>query len=530
MNRSFTMVRAVVFAGVFAAGAGGCNALIGLEVGEAEPSELDDGASSSSAGGSSAVSAVSAGGGGGGGAGSGEGGGGAGSGGGELACNDSRPGAIAAPSGLWGETIGADVGAVAALDNAVTAVVNETASFTVARWSSTGVRQSDYGLSAPGVLGTHLAIRTGVTVVAGESTQSVDLASARRCRVGPNGEARTTRPSFVAALDAAGQCAWAWSIDSNSGTAARGLAVTSDAVVFAVELMDKGKSYGPCVLERSVEKQSVLVVALDPAQGACKWSRSLGARAGVTVRALVAGATAGAGSVTVVGDYDTTRGAVAFGADTPDATEGRGIFVARYASRDGAPQEVMTLRLDGDHRVAPHGAAALPDGDVVIAGSYAGALDFDNPCPGMPEAGRNDNVFVARVSEDGAVWSRGFGDAAAIQTTTGVAVDDAGSIYVTGRFTGEIDLGAAGKLAVPPGKQAGFLIRLDDAGNVVSASTLEGDGTVDLRVVAAGGALGGPLYVSGKLTGTLDLGLDERLGSRADAEPRGFVARLSDAP
>ncbi|WP_437574224.1 hypothetical protein [Sorangium sp. So ce887] len=517
MKRALTMVRAVFCAGLFAAGAGGCNALIGLEVGEADPGEIDDGAPSSSAGGSSAVSAGAGG------------GGGADSGGGDLACNDTRPGAIAAPSGLWGDTIGVDVGDIAALDDAVTAIVNETASFTVARWSSTGVRQSGYGLSAPGVWGTHLAIGAGVTVVAGESALGVDLADAR-CHVGPHEGATTTRPSFVAALDAAGRCAWAWSIDSDHGTAARGLAVTSDAVVFAVESVDKGRSFGPCNLKRTVTEESVLVAAFDPARGACKWSRNLGTRAGVTVRTLVAGATSGEGSVAVVGDYDTTRGSVAFGEDTPRAAEGRGIFVARYASSDGAPQKVTMLRLEGDQRVAAHGAAGLPDGDVVIAGSYAGALDFEDPCPRMPEAGGTDNAFVARVSEHGTVWSRGFGDAAAIQTAAGVAVDDAGAIYVTGLFTGEIDLGAAGKLAVRPGKQAGFLIRLDGAGNVVSASTLEGDGAADLRVVAAGGARGGPVYVAGNLTGPLELGLDERLGSHADAEPHGFVARLSDAP
>ncbi|WP_437807715.1 hypothetical protein [Sorangium sp. So ce1078] len=516
MKRALTKVRAVFCAGLFAAGAGGCNALIGLEVGETDPGEIEDGASSSSAGGSSAVSAGAGG------------GGGAGSGGGELACNDARPGAIAAPSGLWGDTMGVDVGDIAALDDAVTAVINETASFTVARWSSTGVRQSDYGLSAPGVWGTHLAIGAGVAVVAGEATRSVDLADAR-CRVGPHGGASTTRPSFVAALDAAGRCAWAWSIDSDGGTAARGLAATSDAVVFAVESVDNGRSFGPCDLKRTVTEESALVVALDPARGACKWSRNLGTRAGVTVRALAAGATSGVGSVAVVGDYDSARGSVAFG-DTPRAAEGRGIFVARYASRDGAPQKVTMLRLQGDQRVAPHGAAELPGGDVAIAGSYTGALDFEDTCPAMPDAGGTDNVFVARVSEHGAVWSRGFGDAATVQTAAGVAVDDAGSIHVTGLFTGEIDLGAAGKLAVPSGRQAGFLIRLDGAGHVVSASTLEGDGTADLRIVAAGGALSEPLYVAGNLTGTLELGLDERLGSQADAEPRGFIARLSGAP
>ncbi|WP_437332478.1 hypothetical protein [Sorangium sp. So ce394] len=516
MKRSLTKLRAGLGAALFASGASGCNALIGLEVGEADPAEIDDAASSSSAGGSSAVGAGAGG------------SGGAGSGGGELACNGAREGAVAAPSGLWGDTIGVDVADIAAQDDAVTAVVNEADAFTVARWSSAGVRQGEVSLSAPGVWGTHLAVGTGATFVAGESTQSVDLADAR-CRVGPRGGAAAARSSFVAALDAAGRCAWAWSLDSDGGTAARGLAATSDAVVFAVDSVDKAKSSGPCDLKRTIAEESVLIAAFDPARGACKWSRTLGARSGVTVRALVAGATAGPGSVAVVGEYDTARGAVAFGEATPRALDGRGIFVARYASSDGAPQRVTTLRLAGDQRIAPHGAAQLPDGDVVIAGSYTGAIDFEDTCPGMPEAGGTDNVFVARVSEGGVMWSRGFGDAAAIQAAAAVTVDAAGAIYVAGLFAGEIDLGDAGVLAASPGTRAGFLIQLDGAGGVISASTLDGAGSADVRAVAAGGAPGGPLYVGGNVAGLLGLGLDEPLGSQADAEPRGFVARLAGA-
>ncbi|WP_437721251.1 hypothetical protein [Sorangium sp. So ce861] len=51
-----------------------------------------------------------------------------------------------------------------------------------------------------------------------------------------------------------------------------------------------------------------------------------------------------------------------------------------------------------------------------------------------------------------------------------------------------------------------------------------------MRAVAAGGAPGGPLYVGGSVAGIVGLGLDEPLGSQADAEPRGFIARLAGAP
>ncbi|WP_437500344.1 hypothetical protein [Sorangium sp. So ce1099] len=528
MNPCLKKVRAVCCAGLFAAAAGGCNDLIGLEVGHEDPIEADAGASSSaggssaggssaggaSAGGASAVSAVSS-----------------GAGGGDPACNEAEGAALVEPSGLWGDTVGASVGGIAALDDGVMALVNETASltatssFTVARWSASGARESDLMASATGVRGTHLAVTPGVAFVAGESTASVRLSGAE-CHVGPQGGV-SHRPSFVAALDSAGQCTWAWSADFDGGTTPRGLAATSGAVVLAVESAGKGRSYGPCVIRRTVAEGASLIAALDPESGACKWDIDLGDPAAVSVRALVASATAG--SLAVVGSYNAAKGAVTVGEDPSRSTEGHGLFVARYALDDGAPQQVTTLRVEGDQRVEPRAVAQLPDGDLVLVGNYAGPLDLGDACPRVPDAGNTDNVFVARVSEHGAVWIRGFGDASTVQRASGVTVDGAGSIHVTGLFSGELDLGSALKLAAPAGKQAGFLMKLDAAGHLVSASKLEGH-TADMQVFVAAGAAGDSLVVAGSVTGTLDLDLGELLGGDAAAGPRGFVSRLADAP
>ncbi|XYH98464.1 hypothetical protein ACMHYB_01500 [Sorangium sp. So ce1128] len=233
--------------------------------------------------------------------------------------------------------------------------------------------------------------------------------------------------------------------------------------------------------------------------------------------------------MTVVGDYDSLSGAVSFGGDTPFASEHRDVFIARYVSTDGALQDVTTLNLDGDQQVAQHGAALLPGGDVVIAGTYRGIIDFGDRCPALPDAGETENFFIARVSSDGVVWSRGFGDATESQVAAGVAVDDDGSIYITGEFTGAIALGSAGMLTTS-WKRAGFLMRLDARGNLVSAARFEGDGSVAVRAVATKGGSDAPLYIAGAVTGTLSLpGLDKPLGSDGDPESHGFIARLSGA-
>ncbi|WP_437275441.1 hypothetical protein WME90_29885 [Sorangium sp. So ce375] len=534
--------------------AGGCNALIGLEVGDLAPSQSGAGAASSGgpgtggsgeggAGEGGAGGSGSSGGGGNGGSDSGGGGNGGGdsggggnggSGGGGPTCSDAE-GSIVEPSASWGQTIGFDVGDLAASDGALTAVVTDVLDsgafrFSVGKWSSAGENDSRYGLSANDIWGLHLATGGGTTYVAGEAAGSTTLPGGLLdgCRVGPALVATNTTTSFLAALDANGRCGWAFSLDAQHGTTARAMAASSEAVVFAVDVTDAGRSFGPCEL-KSVPAESALLAALYPTDGACKWQHRLGPRAAVAVKALPVNPRAGGNVVTVVGDYESLDGAVTFGGDTPFAAEQRDVFVARYAAISGALVDVTPLNLAGDQLVSQHGAALLPGGDVVIAGSYRGSVDFGDGCPALPDAGDTENFFVARVSRKGAVWSRGFGDDKESQVAAGVAVDAAGAIYVTGEFTGTLALGSTGSLTTSQ-KRAGFLMRLDAQGNLISAAKVEGAGAVALRVVAVDGALGGPVYVAGAMTGTLTLdGLNGPLGSESDPESRGFIARLSGA-
>ncbi|WP_437542544.1 hypothetical protein WME97_30610 [Sorangium sp. So ce367] len=551
-------IRSVVScAFLLAAAAGGCNALIGLEVGELDSSQSGADATSASSSGGPGTGGSGAGGAGTGGAGGGDGGGGSGgdgggggsggdggggdgggggggSGGGGPLCSDAE-GTVVEPSASWGATLGFDVGDLAASDGALTAVITEVLDsgafrFSVAKWTSGGANDSRYGLSANDVWGLHLAAGDGATYVAGEAAGATNLPGGLldACRVGPALVATSYTTSFVAALDANGRCGWAWSVDAQHNTTARAMAASSEAVVFAVDVTDAGRSFGPCEL-KSVPAESALLAALYPADGACKWQHRLGPRAAVTVKALPVNPKAGGNLVTVVGDYESIGGGVTFGGQTPFASEQRDVFVARYTAIDGALVDLTTLNLEGDQQVAQHGAALLPGGDVVIAGSYRGVVDFGGGCPALPDAGDTESFFVARVSRKGVVWSRGFGDDKESQVAAGVAVDGAGAIYVTGEFTGTIPLGSAGSLTTSQ-KRAGFLMRLDAQGNLISATKVEGAGTVALRVVAVDGALGGPVYVAGAVTGALRLdGLAAPLGSESDNESRGFIARLSGA-
>ncbi|WP_437670620.1 SBBP repeat-containing protein [Sorangium sp. So ce131] len=551
MKRDRRKIRSVLScAGLLAAAAGGCNALIGLEVGELDPSQAGAGAAPSAASSTGSAGGGGAGPGGAGPGGAGPGGagpGGAGSGGGDAGsgaggpfCDGPGGEVLTEPPSGWGETVGFHIGDLAALEGTATAAINEVAAdgsekLTVARWSPAGARDAGYGLSAAGAWGTHLAVGPGFAYVAGDATKGLDLPRSEgltACRIGAPVLQATYEPSFVVALDPAGKCSWAWGVDSRGGATTRGLAATSESVVMAVEVVTEGTTFGRCAPAGGVPQESVLLAALRPADGACQWSRVLGARGPVTPKVVLADSRAGSRLVTVVGDYDTLNGPVSFGGETPFESMDRDLFVARYVSNDGAPREVTTLSFEGDQLVATHGAALLPGGDVVIVGTYRGRLDWGDGCSELPDAAETDNFFVARVSDHGVAWSRGFGDPTASQTATGVAVDSVGSIYVTGQFEGELVLDNTGSFTTVPGTPAGFLIKMDSRGNILSGSKLGGDDVdpVSLWAVAAGRVSRDPVYVAGTVTGTLDLGFPRPLGSDTDQDSHAFIAGFTGIP
>ncbi|MGK4003211.1 hypothetical protein WMF31_11350 [Sorangium sp. So ce1036] len=553
-ERDLRSVRAVCGAGLVAvAAAGGCNAIIGLEVGELAPSEAGAGAASSSAtsaagggggagagGGGAGGDGAGAGGGGGaggdgsGGDGAGAGGGGAGAGGGgagggeEALCSQDREGAIRAPAGVWDRVVGTEVTDIEAQDDAVTALVNHRGALSVARWSAAGARDEGYGLTAGAalsgdVVGAHLSVGPDFAYVTGWSRISVDLSpTPGECPV-EVASGGLNRAGFLAALDGRGHCRWVWSTEATSSATPLGLAATADRVVLAFSVGGLSILSDRCAIGADDMTVSTVVAAFS-AEGECLWSHTLGATDAITVGEVVIDEEDDL--VLVVGDYDTANAPVTIGGRKL-SSQARDVFVARIGLDDGVAQDVLALERAGSQVSARQGAALLPGGDLVVAGTYSGSLDFEDVCGPMPEAASHANAFVARVSEAGVVWSRGFGDLTSDQLVASVAVDPAGSIHVMGTFDGEIDLGRSGTLTNATGLIVSFLIVLDERGNVVSAFALEGTGTTALWAAAPGATPGAPFHIAGTMSRSLDL--VPSAPDEDDAE-HGFIVQLRGAP
>ncbi|WP_437752683.1 hypothetical protein [Sorangium sp. So ce1389] len=541
MKRDLGSVRALCGAALLAAAsAGGCTTIIGLEIGELDESTGGGSATASSAsasgeGGEGGAGAGGDGAGGSGTGGDGTGGDGTGGSGEEALCSFVREGAARAPSGEWGTLAGLQVIDIKARAGAVTALVNKEKNFSVARWSDSGTLDREYSMETSELAGRfqgeHVAIASEMTYVTGAGVPGVEVpVLADECAITAKADA-TPSPTFLMALDGKGACAWAWSVDSESTSTPLGLAATPEQIVFAAALSGSAvASTNDCAFGTDNTKTSAELIAFNTA-GRCQWSRSLGTLDAVHIAAVLVDSESS--EVLVVGDYKAPNGPILMQGRPLSASQESDLFVARFRLTDGVLSNVITINAPGFQAVARRGAALLPDGDVVITGTYPGpSFDFEDECLPMPPAGMpptgdtlgTGNTFVVRADRGGLVWSRGFGDDVDDQLVISVAVDEEGSIYATGTLEGELDLGDGMKLAAPADQIASFLLVLSDHGNVLSASELVGEGMVWAWAVAPGPTLRDPLYVAGELTQTFYLVPSDH---SSDDTGEGFIARIA---
>lgn len=161
--------------------------------------------------------------------------------------------------------------------------------------------------------------------------------------------------------------------------------------------------------------------------------------------------------------------------------------------------------------------AADGSGNVVVAGSFTGAVDFGGS-PLAPGGGRD--AFVAAYDAAGRHrWSRAIGRAGS-EAVTSVAVGPNGDVVVGGYFTGTVDLGAGTSAAA--GFVDAFVVRYGADGTYRSSRAIGGPGFDAVTAVAVDAS--GDAVVAGVFEGTVDAGSGDlwSAGSRD-----GFVAKYA---
>ncbi|XXF74896.1 DNRLRE domain-containing protein [Myxococcaceae bacterium GXIMD 01537] len=179
--------------------------------------------------------------------------------------------------------------------------------------------------------------------------------------------------------------------------------------------------------------------------GTTQWWKGVGGSGQEVLRAAASSST---GEPILAGTWsgaDSTWG----GATLPG---GGGLALARLHT-DGT---VAWSRGFGAQDVDVHGVAVTPTaGDILVLGEYDGTVDFGTgPLP--TEAPGARKLFIARFGPDGTpLWSRGFtawrevaGSRLPVDVSPrAIVTDTQGAVWVTGFFTGTLDLGGGAHTA-----------------------------------------------------------------------------------
>lgn len=173
---------------------------------------------------------------------------------------------------------------------------------------------------------------------------------------------------------------------------------------------------------------SIFVARFDDGGGHV-WSKRYGGPGVAKPQAVAVDAK---GNVFIAGGFTNT---ISFGSTTLTSAGGTDAFiaalddkgVAKWAYRYGDAGEQIANAVAVDSR-----------GDVSFAGALAGAADFGG---GALTSKGEDDVFVAKLSANGVYqWGQRFGEGGP-QRAFGLAVDGGGNLVLSGTFAGALDFG-----------------------------------------------------------------------------------------
>ncbi|MCO6457547.1 MAG: cadherin domain-containing protein [Pirellulaceae bacterium] len=398
----------------------------------------------------------------------------------------------------------------------------------LAKYTSTGALVWARALSGGGPNDEGLGIAVtadGQAVATGRFSGTVDFDPSAA------GQAELTAAGdddvFVVKLDADGRFQWARQFGA-AGTQS-GQAVALDATGGVVVtgqftgLVDFDPGLGELPLDGGLIGNA-FVLKLNQA-GDLAWARATtGGESNAVGLAVGVG---GDGQVIVAGQYS---GSVHIGGTLLAPRGGTDLFVARWDS-EGTP--VWARGFGGTSADTLGGLVADAGGNVILAGGFAGTVDFD-PGSGVHQltAVAGGDAFLSKLDAGGNfTWARTYGGAGQEQAT-GVALDANGNIYASGLFQGSVDFdpGLGLDVLASAGGSDIFVAKLDPLGNHVKALSVGGEGEEHVASLAVDGL--GRVFVTGHFQTAPNAPADfdpgpGLFGLESAGDDDLFVARLS---
>ncbi|RFF27560.1 hypothetical protein DZK25_07690 [Wenzhouxiangella sp. 15181] len=249
--------------------------------------------------------------------------------------------------------------------------------------------------------------------------------------------------------------------------------------------------------------EDIFILKLDT-NGELAWGYSLGGEYDDTGRGI---GVDGEGNVYVTGEF---RGTVDFDPGPEEAT---------FQAASGTSPDIFALKFDPDGNFiwarAMHGSdgsdfvndsSVDSNGNLLTTGKFNGTVDFDpGPDSFHLTSGERDDIFVHKLDSDGNfVWARAMVSDESNEGI-GIAVDDAGNVYTTGSFRGNLDFDPGSNshpLTSDPDSSDTFVQKLDTNGEFVWAGKFTGDGFNNGEGIAVDGT--GNVHVTGRFDDTVD--------------------------
>jgi hypothetical protein len=307
---------------------------------------------------------------------------------------------------------------------------------------------------------------------------------------------------FVLQLDANGNFVWAKAFGGTSSDNARAVYVDSFSNVIVTGGFTYTVDFDPSptgVFElTAVSNFDIFILKLD-ATGNFRWAVSFGDLIEIDIAQCVK--VDGTGNVYISGVFQ----------GTVDFDPGPGI--ANLTSNGYYDAVVLKLDSSGGYHWARSFGAAINDyaesvcidqsGAVIVTGQFRGTVDFD---PGfgthIVSSGTNSNAYVWKLTAAGNfAWVRTIGSNSSFGES--VAVDNAGFIYSSGRFSGVADFDPGPDTFLQSASSSDVYIQtLDPQGNFVWAGSFVGTAYSHGASIAIGAA--GEVIVCGDFEGTVD--------------------------
>ena len=165
-------------------------------------------------------------------------------------------------------------------------------------------------------------------------------------------------------------------------------------------------------------------------------------------------------------------------------------------------------------------------GAIYLGGNFTQSVDFD-PSVGtavLSSNGDNDGVVVKLDSNGLFSWVKQFGGAATDKVWS-IEIDNADNILLTGQYNGTVDFdpGTAVFNLTNASNRGCFIVKLNNAGNLIFAKTFSGEAFGECITFDAGNNI----YISGGFYNTVDFDPGQAIHSLTEGNI--FITKLSEA-